>query len=173
MDNGLRYTVFHIDKGWMGCLGSQLGLLRTTLPQTTPQQAIEMLDGTAEQAVWSPHSFADIIPLLAEYFNGKQREFHCVLDFGRATPFQKQVWEATRSIPFGETRSYGWVAQQIGKPAAVRAVGQALGKNPLPIIVPCHRVIAGDGSLCGFGGGLEMKRNLLRLEGSIPTVTAP
>jgi methylated-DNA-[protein]-cysteine S-methyltransferase len=173
MDNGLHYTVFNTNQGWIACLGSSLGLKRTTLPQTTPQQAIEMLDGTAEQAVWSPDSFTDIIPLLTEYFNGKQREFHCVLDFGRATPFQKQVWEATRSIPFGETRSYGWVAQQIGKPAAVRAVGQALGKNPLPIIVPCHRVIASDGSLCGFGGGLEMKRNLLRLEGSIPTITAP
>jgi len=157
----------------MGCLGSQLGLLRTTLPQTTPQQAIEMLDGTAEQAVWAPHSFTDIIPLLTEYFNGKQREFHCVLDFGRATPFQKQVWEITRLIPFGETRSYSWVAKKVGKPAAVRAVGQALGKNPLPIIVPCHRVIASDGKLCGFGGGLEMKRDLLRLEGSIRTVTAP
>ncbi len=65
-------------------------------------------------------------------------------------------------------RSYGWVANRIGKPAAVRAVGQALGKNPLPIIVPCHRVLASNGSLCGFGGGLEMKRNLLRLEGSTP-----
>jgi O-6-methylguanine DNA methyltransferase len=151
----------------MGCLSSAVGLLKTTLPQTTPQQAIEMLNGIVEQAVWSPDSFANIIPLFTEYFNGKKPVFLCALDYGRATPFQRQVWEATRSIPYGETRSYSWVADQIGKPAAVRAVGQALGKNPLPIVVPCHRVIASDGSLCGFGGGLEMKRDLLQLEGLI------
>jgi methylated-DNA-[protein]-cysteine S-methyltransferase len=127
-----------------------------------------MLDGTAEQAIWSPDSFVDTIPLLTMYFSGKKSEFPCALDYGQATHFQRNVWEATRSIPYGETRSYGWVANRIGKPAAVRAVGQALGKNPLPIIVPCHRVIASDGSLCGFSGGLETKRNLLRLEGLTP-----
>lgn len=168
MDDKLRYTVFHTVQGWVGCLSSPSGLLRTTLPQTTPQRVIEMLDGEgiAKQAVWSPHSFTHIIRLFSEYFNGKRKKFRCALDFGRATVFQKQVWEATRSIPFGETRSYSWVAEQIGKPAAVRAVGRALGKNPLPIVVPCHRVIASNGSLCGFNGGLEMKRDLLRLEGT-------
>lgn len=155
----------------MGCLRSPNGLMRTTLPQSTPQQAIEMLDGATEQAIWSPHSFMDVIPLLTGYFNGKQKEFDCTIDFVKATPFQKQVWEVTRSIPFGETRSYSWVAEQIGKPTSVRAVGQALGKNPLPIIVPCHRVIASDGTLCGFGGGLDMKRDLLRLESSMPNAT--
>jgi methylated-DNA-[protein]-cysteine S-methyltransferase len=172
-DNGLRYTVFNTVHGWIGCLSSPLGLKKTTLPQPSPQRAIEILDGTVEHAVWSPDSFVDIISLLTIYFNGKQPEFPCELDYGQATPFQRNVWETTRSIPYGETRSYGWVANQIGKPAAVRAVGQALGKNPLSIIVPCHRVIASDGSLCGFGGGLEMKRNLLRLEGLIPVVTVP
>jgi methylated-DNA-[protein]-cysteine S-methyltransferase len=74
------------------------------------------------------------------------------------------VWEITRLIPYGETRSYAWVAEQIGQPRAVRAVGQALGKNPLPIIIPCHRVITSNGKLGGFGGGLEMKKRLLSLE---------
>ncbi|HEX9897208.1 MAG TPA: methylated-DNA--[protein]-cysteine S-methyltransferase [Dehalococcoidales bacterium] len=166
MDNGLRYTVFNTSQGWMGCLSSTVGLQRITLPQSTPQHAIEMMGGTAEQAVWSPDSFIDIIHSLTEYFSGKRSQFSGELDYGQATPFQKQVWEATRAIPYGETRSYSWVANRIGKPAAVRAVGQALGKNPLPIIVPCHRVIASNGTLCGFGGGLEMKRNLLRLEGA-------
>ena len=172
-DKELRYTVFNISQGWIGCLSSQLGLKKTTLPQSSPQRAIEMLDGTAEQAIWSPDSFVDIIPLLTMYFSGKRLEFSCALDYGQTTLFQRSVWEAIRSIPYGETRSYGWVANRIGKPAAVRAVGQALGKNPLPIIVPCHRVVASDGGLCGFGGGLEMKRNLLRLEGIIPAVTVP
>ena len=82
--------------------------------------------------------------------------------------FRRLVWEATRLIPYGETRSYGWVAKQIGKPHAARAVGQALGKNPFLIIVPCHRVIAGDGTLGGFGGGLEMKQTLLEMEKTAP-----
>jgi len=150
----------------MGCLTSGMGLLRTTLPQSSPQQAIEMLSSTIEQAAWAPDSFADIIPMFTEYFDGKRKEIPCTLDFGRATLFQRQVYEIVRSIPYGETRSYSWVAKQAGKPDAVRAVGQALGKNPLPIVVPCHRVIASDGSLCGFGGGLEMKRKLLQLEGA-------
>ncbi|GAI87660.1 unnamed protein product, partial [marine sediment metagenome] len=73
-------------------------------------------------------------------------------------------WEETRLIPYGETRSYAWVAKQVGKPKAARAVGQAMGSNPLPIIIPCHRVITSNGKLGGFGGGLEMKRQLLSLE---------
>jgi len=86
------------------------------------------------------------------------------LDLSGATPFQRMVWEATRLIPYGETRSYAWVAGQVNKPGAARAVGQALGRNPLPIIIPCHRVIRGDGSLGGFSNGLEVKERLLHLE---------
>ena len=160
----LRYLVFQTSHGWMGCLSSAVGLLRTTLPQSSPQRAIEMLSSTIEQAAWAPDSFAEIIPMFTEYFDGKRKEIPCTLDFGHATLFQRQVYKIVRSIPYGETRSYSWVAKQIGRPAAVRAVGQALGRNPLPIVVPCHRVIASNGSLRGFGGGLEMKRNLLRLE---------
>jgi O-6-methylguanine DNA methyltransferase len=113
----------------------------------------------------TPDRFRKVIEQLTAYFNGDQPDFTFSFDYGAATPFQKAVWEATRSIPYGETRSYAWVAQKIGKKAAVRAVGQALGKNPFPIIVPCHRVLASDGSLCGFGGGIEMKKRLLELEG--------
>ena len=163
--NGLRYTVFNTSHGWMGCLRSSSGLLKMTLPQPSPQIAIERLDGTIEQAVWSPEAFTDIIPQLIGYFNGKCKGFCCSLDLKQATPFQRKVWEVTRSIPYGETRSYGWVAERIANTAAGRAVGQALGKNPLPLIVPCHRVIASDGSLGGFGGGLAMKMSLLELEG--------
>lgn len=168
MKSGLRYAVFDTSQGWIGCLGSAAGLLRITLPQPSPYSAIEMIDGTGDKAVWSPDYFVDIIPLLSGYFNGEKPEFSCKLDFRKATPFQQQVWKVTRTIPYGETRTYGWVASRIGKPNAVRAVGRALGKNPLPIIVPCHRVIGSNGSLCGFNGGLEMKRNLLRLEGLSP-----
>jgi methylated-DNA-[protein]-cysteine S-methyltransferase len=102
---------------------------------------------------------------LQQYADGKPVRWNVTLDLSSGTPFQQKVWRALMTIPRGETRSYGWVAQQIGKPKASRAVGAACGANPVPVIVPCHRVIAGDGSLGGFGGGLPMKRRLLLSEG--------
>jgi O-6-methylguanine DNA methyltransferase len=113
----------------------------------------------------SPDAFSDIVERLKEYYRGCKVAFPDKLDLTGATPFQHAVWTAAQRIPYGETRSYRWVAERIGKPQAARAVGQALGRNPLAIIVPCHRVLASDGGLGGFGGGLEMKRQLLRLEG--------
>ena len=100
---------------------------------------------------------------LTEYFAGKLEKFSLPLDFA-GTVFQKKVWAALIAIPFGETRSYGQIAVQIGHPKAVRAVGAANGKNPLSIIAPCHRVIGSNGKLTGFAGGLETKAILLRLE---------
>lgn len=101
---------------------------------------------------------------LAAYFAGRLRRFDIPLDL-RGTPFQRQVWAALAAIPFGETRSYGAIAAAIGQPAASRAIGAANGRNPVSIIVPCHRVIGSAGSLTGFAGGLEAKRALLALEG--------
>ncbi|KAA6455835.1 methylated-DNA--[protein]-cysteine S-methyltransferase [Acidobacteria bacterium AB60] len=100
---------------------------------------------------------------LEEYFAGKRREFSLRLDI-RGTPFQKNVWEALLGIPYGETTSYGEIAKRIGKPSASRAVGAANGQNPIPIVVPCHRVIGSTGKLTGFGGGLDVKEKLLGLE---------
>ncbi len=87
------------------------------------------------------------------------------IDWSKYTPFQRKVWEVTKTIPYGETRSYKWVAEKTGSPHAVRAVGQALKRNPLPGIIPCHRVIRSDGSLGGFSLGLRKKKALLRSEG--------
>lgn len=101
---------------------------------------------------------------LEEYFAGKRRKFTVKLD-PAGTEFQNKVWSALRTIPFGETRSYGQIADQIGSAKAVRAVGAANGRNPLSIIVPCHRVIGADGSLTGFGGGIDRKEWLLTHEG--------
>jgi len=101
---------------------------------------------------------------LKGYFSGSRVTFTDELDLSHATHFQREVWETTRLIPYGETRNYAWIAEQIEKPQAARAVGQALSKNPLPIIVPCHRVVASDGKLSGFSGGVEMKQHLLSLE---------
>lgn len=100
---------------------------------------------------------------LEEYFSGKRTEFHLPIRF-QGTEFQKKVWEALRTIPYGETRSYKDIAMQVGNGKACRAVGNANNKNSILIVVPCHRVIGADGSLVGFGGGLEVKEYLLKLE---------
>jgi methylated-DNA-[protein]-cysteine S-methyltransferase len=102
---------------------------------------------------------------LREYFAGKRKKFSVALDM-RGTRFQQDVWEALLAIPFGETRTYGQLAKQLGNPRATRAVGAANGRNPLSIIVPCHRVIGSSGKLTGFAGGLETKAHLLSLEKS-------
>ena len=102
---------------------------------------------------------------LQQYAAGKSVRWSVPLDLSTGTTFQQSVWRALRTIPRGETRSYGWVARKVGRPGASRAVGAACGANPIPVIIPCHRVIAGDGSLGGFGGGLPMKRRLLQIEG--------
>jgi len=102
---------------------------------------------------------------LREYFAGQRQVFSVPLDFG-GTEFQNQVWQALLSIPFGETRTYTEIARQIGKPAAVRAVGAANGRNPISIIAPCHRVLGSTGNLRGFAGGLRAKAHLLALEGA-------
>ncbi|MEB3898699.1 methylated-DNA--[protein]-cysteine S-methyltransferase [Pseudomonas juntendi] len=101
---------------------------------------------------------------LSEYFAGQRQRFELPLDF-LGTDFQRQVWAALLTIPFGETRTYSEIARQIGKPSAVRAVGAANGRNPISIIAPCHRVIGASGSLTGFAGGLQAKQYLLALEG--------
>lgn len=100
---------------------------------------------------------------LREYFSGERQAFELPLDF-RGTEFQRRVWSALLTIPYGETRSYSQIAQQIGYPAAVRAVGAANGRNPLSIIAPCHRVLGSNGKLTGFAGGLETKARLLSHE---------
>ncbi len=107
--------------------------------------------------------FRAVAAQLEEYFAGRRRKFDLPLE-PRGTRFQRTVWQALLRIPYGETASYGELARQIGNPRASRAVGLANGANPLPIVVPCHRVIGADGSLTGFGGGLEIKRKLLALE---------
>jgi len=107
---------------------------------------------------------------LAEYLAGERSFFTFALDLSRVAAFQRAVLDSAREIPVGEVRAYGWVAKQIGNPRAVRAVGTALGTNPVPLVVPCHRVIHSDGTLGGYGGGLPLKRWLLRLERELPTV---
>ena len=107
--------------------------------------------------------FREAIAQLEAYFRGELREFDLALA-PVGTQFQQEVWSHLRTIPYGETTTYGEIARRLGRPAASRAVGAANGQNPLPIVIPCHRVIGASGALTGFGGGLDIKRRLLALE---------
>lgn len=130
--------------------------------------AIEFHHGREPDPAPSPPADGPVVEArrqLGEYFDGRRREFQLPLR-ADGTAFQLATWRALREIPYGETISYGEVARRIGEPRAFRAVGSASGSNPLPIVVPCHRVIGADGSLTGYGGGLEIKSGLLSLEGA-------
>jgi O-6-methylguanine DNA methyltransferase len=119
----------------------------------------------------SPEALRRYVRELEEYFAGRRREFSFPLDL-RGTDFQVACWRALLAIPYGETRTYADIARAVGKPQAFRAVGMANNRNPVAIVVPCHRVIASDGTLCGYGGGLDVKRKLLELEGALTGILA-
>ena len=126
----------------------------------------------AQSAEWieSARRTEAVVRELEEYFDGQRRKFTVPLDL-QGTEFQKKCWHSLLKIPYGETRSYADIARNVGSPRGFRAVGMANHDNPVPIIVPCHRVLASDGTLGGFGGGLELKRKLLELEGALqPTL---
>jgi methylated-DNA-[protein]-cysteine S-methyltransferase len=156
------FSVFLTAAGWAGLQASNAGLQRVILPRKSDGEVRKLLSAGAEE---KPDAFIDIQRRLCAYFSGLRVDFSDKPDFSGATDFQRAVWQAARLIPYGVTQSYRWVAEQIGRPEAARAVGNALGKNPVPIIVPCHRVIASDGGLGGFTGGMSVKKLLLRLEG--------
>jgi methylated-DNA-[protein]-cysteine S-methyltransferase len=122
-------------------------------------------NGEAPEPDWRRDDapFERVRQQLEAYFAGDLQQFDLTLD-PAGTPFQRRVWEALRRIPYGQTRTYAEIAREIGSPTAFRAVGAANGANPIPVIIPCHRVIGSDGSLTGFGGGIETKKRLLALE---------
>ena len=152
-DRGLRGVSFLNSSHEQGTLVTKKSVLN---PQAFPNEELVPNEG----------AFETIKSELDSYFLGEIREFAVELDFGdRGTPFQRQVWNALREIPYGTCLTYGELAQQIGNPKAARAVGLANNRNPLAIVVPCHRVIGANGSLVGYAGGLDFKRALLELEG--------
>jgi methylated-DNA-[protein]-cysteine S-methyltransferase len=131
-------------------------------------QGLYMQDGRKPATInprWVPSTapFVDVTAQLEEYFAGRRTTFDVPLA-AEGAPFERRVWRALEDIPYGETVSYGEIARRVGQPSAARAVGLANGRNPIAVIVPCHRVIGADGTLTGYGGGLERKRLLLELE---------
>lgn len=153
----VRVVVFQTKLGWLRLSWSSHGI--TALTWTRPARRVPPLDN---------EEIAAVIGQLRRYAAGEPVRWRVRLDWGGAPEFYRRVWRVLRRIPYGQTRSYRWVARQLGCPSAARAVGRACAANPIPIIVPCHRVVAADGSLGGFSGGLKRKRMLLALEGARP-----
>jgi methylated-DNA-[protein]-cysteine S-methyltransferase len=144
------------------------GLVKVALPNEPPEKALEQLASSVSPRVLeSPAQLDEVRRELDLYFEGRLRGFELALDWQLTRGFRRKVLRATAHIPYGQTRSYTDMATHAGSPRAVRAAGSALGANPLPIIVPCHRVLRSGGALGGYGGGLEMKRALLELEGAL------
>ncbi|MCE2405435.1 MAG: methylated-DNA--[protein]-cysteine S-methyltransferase [Dehalococcoidia bacterium] len=161
----LRYDLFPTEMGWVAALSTDSGLRRLAL-KPLPQEAMDELGSAASGASLDPDALEDVRLRLEAHFRGEDGAFDQVpLDLEDAPPFFKAAWEACRRIPRGETRSYQWLAAQAGNPRASRAAGQAMAKNRLAVIIPCHRVIGSNGGLHGYGGGgLEKKARLLQME---------
>ncbi|MEE8369214.1 MAG: MGMT family protein [Dehalococcoidia bacterium] len=162
----LKFYLCSTALGWVGLAVSMRGLRATTLPRSSRDEALRevIAMGAAE-----PASDADIgrLPgLIQALARGQRADGDTAIDWDGLSPFRRAVLEETMRIPAGETRSYGWLARQVGHPRAARAVGRVMATNPLPLVVPCHRVLAANGSLGGYGGGLPLKKALLRAEGA-------
>jgi methylated-DNA-[protein]-cysteine S-methyltransferase len=163
---GVYLYVVETHLGWIGVASSPQGIRSLVLPRSTRSDAQSALQHEFPDGVLRDDAPENIRGELREYSQGQCRRFALPVDLSAVRPFQRAVLTAISKIPFGQTRTYGWVAREIGQPRAARAVGQALHTNPIPIIIPCHRVVASDGGLGGYGGGLPMKIKLLQLEGA-------
>lgn len=162
----MKYRTIDTAFGYIGITATEKGITAVTLPCDTEEEAVISLGEKWGNDDLDTELLPDLVERIINYFHGERVFFPDEIDLTSASEFQKKIWHAARLIPYGETRSYLWVATQAGNPKASRAAGRALGRNPLPIIIPCHRVIAGNGGLGGFTGGIEMKMRLLALESS-------
>ncbi len=163
-----KYSIFKTSLGYMGVVVSSKGLNLILLPRQDQEEIKrELKKHYAVDLLRDEEGLSGIRGKMRDYLGGKKVFFREDLDVGGATPFEMRVWDTVYGIPYGEVRSYDWVAKQVGNPKEVRAVGQALKRNRLPIIIPCHRVINKSGDLGGFSGGVELKRKLLSIEGRV------
>ncbi len=171
---GLSYSICSTSWGWVGLLAGPDGIRKLVLPQLTRDETLKRL-GTAPDGTRGGGGLSGLEAKLRDYFSGRMTDFDEMVDLSGYPAFYRQVWEHTRSIAYGSTASYGQIAAWTGRPGASRAVGRALGRNPVPIIIPCHRVIRTDGSIGGFSAGTELKTRLIELEraGFKPEATPP
>lgn len=169
--DAIRFTacVFPTPWGWMGVSETTKGINAVVLPKASRQAVLselglpsaELLEGRTSPRLREAQA------QLTGYLAGMRRSFDLPLDLSRGTSFQQKVWRTLRGISYGRLRSYQWVALRVGGRQYARAVGNAVGANPMPIVIPCHRIVAQDTSLGGFSGGLPTKRKLLTLEGTL------
>ena len=169
MSAALSMVVADTEMGWAGVALSARGIRYATLFHRNEQSARgELRAFGACDGEGAAHSL-EVADLLRAYARGDAVSLdHYPVDLPPCSEFQRDTWLALREIPRGETRSYGWLARRVGRAEAPRAVGAIVGANPIPLWLPCHRVVASDGTLHGFGGGLAMKQALLELEGALP-----
>ncbi len=162
----MRITAVETGLGWIGVAWSKRGLARLELPRESWEAALKPLRETWPDAPVEPaEALGRPADELRRYVAGERVEFTARCDLSREPAFRRRVLEIVAGIPYGETRSYAWIARQLSRPRAARAVGQAVAANPIPIIIPCHRIVRSDGGLGGYGGGLALKKRLLALEG--------
>lgn len=164
-----RAIVFHSPWGWLGVSETDKGIDRIALPKKS-KRAVEasLNEESPEPFVIEPTSrLTSAQRQLIEYLAGARQVFDLPLDLSNGTAFQRRVWRTLLHVPYAKLRSYQWVAARVGGRSYARAVGNAVGANPLPIVVPCHRIVAQDATLGGFSGGLPTKRKLLTLEGTL------
>lgn len=164
--NDLAHDVLETSWGWIAVMGSSKGIVSGTLPETREEDALTRMKGVKKFGMPKRvvGKFAHYFSQVNDYFSGTLREWDIPLDLGWSPNFFGRIWEVCRTIPYGETRNYRWLAERAGNNLAVRAAGQAMARNPIPLVIPCHRVIDSSGGLHGFGGGLPLKRRLLDLE---------
>ncbi len=165
MKDVIHYSCFDSPFGPVFIARSINGVCLINLSKTSEAEFQSLLRKMARKKVSrDDKKLESVINELLDYFNGNQINFKSILDLNAGTPFQRKVWGKIGEIPYGELKTYKWIAREIGNVNAVRAVGNAVGKNPVSPIIPCHRVIRSDGKLGGFSSGISLKKWLLKLE---------
>ena len=161
--------IFQSSWGWMGVVESSKGIQAIVLPKRSKRAVeSELIEQSNEPLQRGESTGLEAVRCqLLDYLAGKRHTFDVPLDLSQGTAFQRQVWRVLQRVPYGKLRSYQWIAARVGGPQYARAVGNAVGANPIPIVIPCHRIVAQDATLGGFSGGLPMKRKLLSLEGTL------
>jgi methylated-DNA-[protein]-cysteine S-methyltransferase len=161
------FVLFRTKLGWMGLVGSEKGVQRIYLPEDSREELRQRIGKEFPDSREGARFLEQAREEILEYFEARRTQFGMRLDLSSATPFQRKAYQRMLAIPFGRVHTYRWLAEKIGNPRALRAVGNANGKNRWPLVVPCHRIVGSDGRLTGFSapGGLDLKAELLKLEG--------
>lgn len=166
----IEYNIQESSLGYILLVARNGRLFRLDIVAGEPHRIKKEFAAAYPGSVDSEKPFRDIWKDLDRYFKGEKVEFSTKIDISGLRPFTQKVLKELMNIPYGELRSYGWIGKRLGYPSASRAVGQAVGRNPVPIIIPCHRVIRQNGSIGGFSSGIHIKKMLLSIEGSIDTI---